>query len=255
MADKVTRVMIKGQRFYEIAGHLKPFPSVTTVLKMINKPMIGNWEKKIMMAALKEAYFETKPPVFMSEAHERSWVDSLVTTTRNKPQTILTDSGTFGTRAHQLIDDAVLVEKDKTAVDVTTPTDLTHIATAFEAWREAAGLKLEKRDTIVWSPTHEYAGAVDAVGRKPDGSLVAIDWKTSSFISNEYALQVAAYSKALEELHGERISEAWIVRFHKTLPLYESRLVKDLDGSFELFLSALRLFKAYHEDTFYYNEQ
>ncbi len=38
-----------------------------------------------------------------------------------------------------------------------------------------------------------------------DGRMVALDWKTSNGIYPEYALQVAAYAKALEEMTGEEV--------------------------------------------------
>ena len=44
-----------------------------------------------------------------------------------------------------------------------------------------------------------YAGFIDAVGLNSAGDLVVIDFKSGKGIYNAYALQLAAYCKALEE--------------------------------------------------------
>jgi hypothetical protein len=96
---------------------------------------------------------------------------------------------------------------------------------------------------MVYSAKYKYAGAMDAVAYR-DGKMVALDWKTSNGLYGEYALQVAAYAKALEEMTGEVVSEAWAVRFGKKTPEFEAKKVTDLDGTFVAFRAALYLWKA-----------
>ena len=84
---------------------------------------------------------------------------------------------------------------------------------------------------------------MDAVAYR-GGTLVALDWKTSNGLYPEYLLQVAAYAKALEEMSGEAVSEAWAVRFGKKTPEFEARKVGDLDTAFNAFRAALYLWRA-----------
>ena len=44
---------------------------------------------------------------------------------------------------------------------------------------------------MVYSTKYQYAGALDCIGkRKSDGKIVILDFKTSNFIHDNYALQV-----------------------------------------------------------------
>eukprot|EP01113_Clastostelium_recurvatum_P008677 TRINITY_DN14118_c0_g1_i2.p1 TRINITY_DN14118_c0_g1~~TRINITY_DN14118_c0_g1_i2.p1 ORF type:complete len:183 (-),score=43.68 TRINITY_DN14118_c0_g1_i2:143-691(-) len=156
-----------------------------------------------------------------------------------------------GTRAHIVIDDHVIGGR---AIDLSTmEPDVVPVMQGFDAWRKSCGLELLQRDTIVYSTKHGYAGAMDALGRKlittkkDKGGLVVLDWKTSNQFSSDYAYQVAAYAHAFEEMTGEKVDEAWVVRFDKAKPKYEVRKVKSLKQSFEIFHSALKLWRATNE--------
>jgi ATP-dependent exoDNAse (exonuclease V) beta subunit len=59
---------------------------------------------------------------------------------------------------------------------------------------------------MVYSARHRYAGAIDALAYR-EGELVALDWKTSKGLYPEYALQVAAYAKAIEEMTRQQVTE------------------------------------------------
>ena len=84
---------------------------------------------------------------------------------------------------------------------------------------------------------------MDAVAYR-NGQLVALDWKTGNGLYPEHLLQVAAYAKALEEMSGESVTEAWAVRLGKKAPEFETRKVGDLDTAFIAFRAALYLWKA-----------
>lgn len=89
-----------------------------------------------------------------------------------------------------------------------------------------------------------FAGTLDAIGKmKIDGkdALVVMDWKTSNKLYPEYALQIAAYAKAYEELFGQKIDEGLIVKFPKDGSRFEAKRVKDLNLAFDAFKSTLLL--------------
>jgi len=82
-------------------------------------------------------------------------------------------------------------------------------------------------------------GGVSKAG-KP--RVVVLDWKTSNATYNEYALQIAAYAKAYEEMTGVEVAEAWIVRFDKLKARYHVSKVADIDHAYQTFLSCLHLY-------------
>jgi hypothetical protein len=133
-----------------------------------------------------------------------------------------------------------------------------HVKQAYFEWTKHVNkshFKIEAAEVQVFSEIYGYAGTMDAVAtrRNPDGSrsLVALDWKTSNMIHMEYAWQVAAYAKALEEMTGEKVTSALVVRFEKEAPVYEVRKVKDIDAAFKAFLACLSIYKAITQQSFF----
>jgi ATP-dependent exoDNAse (exonuclease V) beta subunit len=104
----------------------------------------------------------------------------------------------FGTEAHQLIEETLRGRSP------TIPPAYARLMSAFEALRAKHRLFIAPEDTerIVFSERYGYAGALDALGRLPNGQRVALDWKTSREMRPEYALQLAAYARAYEEMTG-----------------------------------------------------
>jgi hypothetical protein len=72
-----------------------------------------------------------------------------------------------------------------------------------------------------------------------EGSWWPLDWKTSNGLYPEYALQVAANAKAMEQMSSKRVREAWMVRLGKTAPEFAVRKVLDVEGCFQALLAAL----------------
>ncbi len=126
------------------------------------------------------------------------------------------------------------------------PPEMETVVQNFTRWRRKGGLDIHLTETMVYSAKYRYAGAMDAVAYRK-GKMVALDWKTSNGFYSEYALQVAAYAKALEEMTGEPVAEAWAVRFGKREPEFEARKVTDLDTAFNAFRAALYLWRAMRE--------
>ena len=116
----------------------------------------------------------------------------------------------------------------------------------FEKWRASSGLNIELTEAVVYSDKYRFAGSMDAIATRGE-QLVAIDWKTGNALYPEHALQIAAYSKALEELTGRQVKEAWLVRFSKSGSAFEARRVFDIDRAFIAFRAALHLWRSLQE--------
>lgn len=112
-------------------------------------------------------------------------------------------------------------------------------------------------EKFIWSDIYKYAGAADYICTL-DGETWLIDFKTSNQLSKSYDLQLAAYSKALEECAGIRIDKAGILwlkaatrKASKKPGIYQGegwqiKVVDDLDKDFEAFKSVYKIFELYN---------
>jgi len=126
------------------------------------------------------------------------------------------------------------------------------IVEAAIKWVEQSGLKLVALEHVVYSPSLGYAGTVDAIFRKEDGSLVIVDWKTTNTVQPDYAMQLSAYAFAVEERNpGEKVGDAVVIRFDKIpevkldsnpISKIEQKRVKSIEESFETFKGCLKIF-------------
>ncbi len=104
------------------------------------------------------------------------------------PGALHQNAADFGTRSHSAIDRIIAGQPQPLSqVDA----DVRPVVEAFNAFLASENLALSPRgDTLVFSSKYGYAGACDAIGWRPDGSLVALDWKTSNAVYHAHGLQV-----------------------------------------------------------------
>jgi hypothetical protein len=136
-----------------------------------------------------------------------------------------------------------LIDRIIQGLEPEVPPELEAVVNNFMAWRAASGMDIRLTEAMLYSVKYRYAGSADAIAYR-DGKLTVLDWKTGNGIYPEYGLQVAAYAKALEEMTGEPVSEAWTVRLGRTGLDFESQRVVDLDRAFISFRAALYLWRA-----------
>ena len=173
----------------------------------------------------------------LEESFGSQWVEEIIEQARRRPDQVRDQAADFGTKAHLLIEQIIQ------GLEPEIPAEMEPVVQSFTNWRQDAGLDIQLTETMVYSGKYRYAGAMDAVAYR-NGQLVALDWKTGNGLYPEHLLQVAAYAKALEEMSGESVTEAWAVRFGKKAPEFETRKVEDLDTAFIAFRAALYLWKA-----------
>jgi len=142
----------------------------------------------------------------------------------------------FGSELHAIISDLLL------GAEIAVPPPFAAAVAAFRRWQETAGLHLTlfASEAPVYSLQHGYAGTVDAIGwREREAAIVAIDWKSGKGIYREYALQVAAYAAAIEEMTGYPVSECWVVRLGRDHPSFDARRVPARRAACAAFTPAL----------------
>lgn len=79
---------------------------------------------------------------------------------------------------------------------------------------------IDRTEFKVISKAHIYSGTLDAVG-KIGKTLMVIDWKTSSRIYPEMALQLSAYSNAYKEQEQIEVKQGLIVHVSKDKPRFK----------------------------------
>lgn len=70
---------------------------------------------------------------------------------------------------------------------------------AYADWMDTNVTRVIAVEPMVLSLNHGYAGRADLVIELQDGSITIVDLKTSSEVSEDYALQLEAYRRALIE--------------------------------------------------------
>ena len=235
-AKTVTRIDgMPGGRHYRVEGYDELFPSVTNVLGVINKPALAPWVRNTVLESVQTALMDRTG---LTETITAEWVADVIDQARQTPDFKRDQAAGFGTLAHELIDRIIQGSEPE------VPPELEAVLNNFLAWRASSGMDIRLSEAMVYSEKHRYAGAVDAIAYR-DGKLIVLDWKTGNGIYPEYGLQVAAYAKALEEMTGEPVGEAWTVRLGRTGPDFESQRVVDLDRAFISFRAALYLWRAF----------
>ena len=219
--------------YYQVEGEQDLFPGVTTALGIIAKPALIPWAAN--QAAMKiEAYLLEHAVERVLTAAE---IKALVNAGRKHHIVLKETAAEVGTRAHQAIDDIINLRTPTIAEDIKPAVD------AFLDWRKTSKIVVAGGDRKIASVLWQYGGSLDCLGEQ-DGKFVIVDFKTSSGIWDEYALQVAAYAQAFRETYDlPYLPEAYVLRLGKTSPEFEVKKVKDVGRSLQGFLSALRLHK------------
>jgi hypothetical protein len=235
---KVERLNARGTRYYRIEGSTAMHPSVTTILNVINKPALVGWAARTTADQIRERLYN-----YIGETLDADLIDDEVTTGKLGPTKIRDAAGDFGTRAHNAIEEILLGSTDP--ID----DDIAEAVAGFRLWWDASDLDISVAELMVVSEQYGYGGSTDVLAyRKSDGKPAIVDWKTSSGIYTENALQAAAYAKAWEEMTGEQIEDVWVVRLKKKIVGFDAHRVGDVDFAFDTFLHALDLWKRLREE-------
>ena len=188
--------------YYEIDGVF--YPSVTTILQVINKPALLGWYAKLG---------------------------------KEEAERVKQESADFGKTVHELIRvvlDGGTVDYDKTDEVVGG------CLRSFEEWVRLVEFQPLLTEQTVHSKTHQFAGTLDAFGLVY-GTPCLIDWKTSSGVYDEMKLQVAAYDVAIKEMALAQPTMHLIVRFDKKTKRCHPQAVTVDDTVFGAFLNAKHL--------------
>lgn len=219
-------------------------PSVTTVTEsVLNKPALGPWFKKVALENVKKILRAIKfngeyNPINLDDGSlDEAWIERVIEESKKLPQKIAEEAADLGTRAHAIIDEMCKGIRSFSLEGV--PEDLIKPVKGFLDWWAQCEFEVVLSEVRVASEKLGVGGSMDILLRhKKSRKLVVGDWKTSKSIYLPMFYQVAGYSLCLEEMIGEEIDEAWIIRFPKYADDPMPFEAKEISGE------ALRLSKA-----------
>lgn len=176
---ELRQITLHDSRYYQRSPGVF-YPSVTTVLGYFPK----------------DKFFET-------------WVKDV----GHNADLIMRRAGEEGTQVHNAIEDYLAGKEIKwieSTGQVNYKTHVWKMILSFVDFWTTYKPKLILSEEFVYSDTHKYSGTLDLMV-EIDGQIWLLDIKTSNAIHESYYLQMAAYTKAHEEIKGEKVDRNGII--------------------------------------------
>ena len=194
-------IKAKGRGRVYVDDRGNSFPSVTTILNVINKPALIPWAKKQSLEKVKYVLQNHVMNGTLPEIKSTDDIDAIINEASKTPDQVLQTAGDFGSQAHALIEKVInaRINNEKEPV---TPVDLKVVMESFEMFCKQYNPVFIGSEVQVSSDSmyYAYAGTVDAV-IVHENNTVVVDFKTSKGIYDEHRLQVGANSYALHRLN------------------------------------------------------
>lgn len=210
----------------------KRLPSVTTVLSIVNKPMLVNWAAKMAVESMQQSF---QPGVVYDEIQLK---DAFALAKKAHWQR-KTDAGSLGNVAHKWVEDYIRGKNPKMPIHQ----QLNASVNQFLKWTEENKVKFLLSEQMIYSKQHNYVGTLDFICKVGDKMYIG-DLKTSKNIYyNSMGSQVAAYKIAREEeFPDEKYDGIFIVRVGMVgdIQCWEHTDTKVFENNF---LNALELYK------------
>jgi hypothetical protein len=222
-------------RYYTIDG--KNYPSVTTILDVLNKPQLVNWAARLTRDYIKQELFAFGRADSLKDLK----VDDLLAKSASEHDRIKNAAADHGTDIHRRIASYVSsYVGDKYQYNAQDDT----VVDAFRAWQDMAHFVPIASEKILFSREHGYAGTADLIGTL-GGRLALLDTKTGRGVYPEYKLQLAAYAVAWGEMSGHfpEVCLNLHVQNDSTITEANSFTATELFPLFQTFLAAKRLFE------------
>lgn len=179
-----------GNHAYYLAdpdrGRKTRITSVSTLTSLLDKPALKRWAAN---TAADYATDHWDDLTAMAPSLRRKEIAGAPWQTRDK-------KAARGTAVHAMAEE-LLAGKP-----VEVPDDLRGHVEGLARWLEASGIRVLQSEAMVWSEEDPdlglcaYAGRFDALTLHPRHGPTLIDWKTSSGVWPEHAIQLAGYGSA-----------------------------------------------------------
>ncbi len=219
-------------------------PSATKILDVISKPALVPWALKVGVNWLEKNFFydedasSKKTSVYKSRMGLEHLLKGIKSAYRSKSH----DALNIGTITHEWVEAAINWKLEGGEIPVMPrQEEAVNAIHAFQDWVGENVVEWKSSEERVFNRKHRYAGTVDARAII-NGEYCVIDWKTSKRVYPEYHLQVAAYAKAVEDMHGIPIDATYILRCDKATGKFEAVRSTEIEENFQAFMAAKTLY-------------
>lgn len=235
--------------WYLIDG--ESYPRTHSITDMLSKPELLRWavdlEKKTILQAVSEFYLDilrvrdTTGDVPSSLSFDASLAHRVGSVREHVK--VMQRSQDIGTQAHALCEWYLLsklIPETPGGIQADTHPQSVQCFNVFRSWFEKQDLHPVFVEFIVHSVMLCYAGTMDFLCKRSDGSIVLGDIKTSNALYPEDELQVTAYAHAVNEMGHGPVKEAFLIRLPKleSDPEPEIRMVNFEGANWEAFQAA-----------------
>ena len=227
-------------------------PSATRILDIISKPALVPWALKVGVGWLEKNFFHDeessskKTNIYKSAMGMEPLLKGIKSAYRSKS----TDALNIGNITHDWVENAISFKlgeiKHEDLMPLPQQEEAVNAIEAFRDWVGQNVVEWHSAEERLYHRKYKYAGTLDARATI-NGEYCVIDWKTSKAVYPEYHLQVAAYAKAAEDVHGKEVEATYILRCDKATGRFEAVRSEDIDKNFEAFMAAYTLFKRIKE--------
>ncbi len=209
------------------------FPSVTTVLQLVNKPLLIPWAVKCCVEYILSQV--------KGKSISRTRLEKVCRAAKHHYKTVAKEAADIGTETHKAVETWL---KDGGRE---IPLSSLEAASSFLAfknwWHEQDGRVLHVEEEIY--SEYGYAGCLDLIVYL-DGVKTLVDLKTSKNIYEDMGYQLAAYREAWNEINPDKepVKAEGIIRVDKPTGQWEYRdFTEEHDRNFQVFLNYLSIFQ------------
>jgi hypothetical protein len=274
--SRISRADGKTGRFYTIldrvTGESARYPSVTTILGVINKPALVPWAAKEERLAVSEAAADLYADLHGAQQLPRSMYQLALEQRLGKTKAhvkALAKAADIGSAAHAWVEWSLKTALgQKVGAEPVLSEPAMWATMAWQDFAKAVALRPRFIEQVVFSRQHAFAGTMDLLADLDTAGLLGVleaqgpvapdlvawltsrttatallDLKTGRSIYSEALLQSCAYQKALIEMGHGRPDGGLIVRLPKvtTDPAFEIAVVPPIRQLFPAFLAAREL--------------
>ncbi len=195
----------------------KGFPSVTSIVGMLEKGGLVNWAARITADYILK-HLTMDDGTFKPGAENR--IDGIFEKAKKEHKEELERAGRIGTLCHEGVENYLQTGK-KLRKTKTRPAEAVNAFNNFVKWWENSimGSEVHSTEQRIFHPEFGYTGTLDICATiTPDVADLRyiIDVKTSNgFYAPEMSMQLAAYAEAYELIEGVQIDGIGIIRLDK----------------------------------------
>ena len=231
-----------AKHHYRVHGEYAP--SVTGIIDVLNKPALPRW-------AAKECSLYLLDNLEPGKALDEIEIADLALEMKRSPWKKSGRAADIGSLVHDWAESfcaAVMTDLPPPALPINE--QARNSCEAFKTWWAANDIEPLRTEFKIYSRTHHYAGTCD-LDAMFNGRRALIDFKSSSGIYDDMALQLAGYRQAFEEETGLAIDTGYIVRFDKTGkpfdPVKDIKEFPNYQKDLQAFLGALQVWRWQNE--------